>query len=119
VIPAAGGAVRTAYKDTSTQLTLAKLREFRKTGVDCIVVCCPFCQLQYDLGQLEVKPFLDEGEEPYKVPVVYVTQLVGLAMGLDPESLGMIRPTDLGNVSPVISVDPVLEKLGLKAKGEN
>jgi heterodisulfide reductase subunit B len=114
----AGGAVRTANKLTSTHLTLSKLREIRRVGADCIVVCCPFCQLQYDLGQLEVKAILEEGEEPYSIPVVYVTQLVGLAMGLDPMSLGMIRPTDLGNVSPFISVEKLLEKLGLKAKGD-
>ncbi|UYP45746.1 H(2):CoB-CoM heterodisulfide,ferredoxin reductase subunit B [Candidatus Lokiarchaeum ossiferum] len=107
----AGGAVRTANKSVSSHLTLEKLREIRKAGADCIVVCCPFCQLQYDLGQLEVANLMDEGEVPFQIPVIYITQLLGLAMGIEPERLGMIKPADMKGISPFTSQDPILEKV--------
>lgn len=106
----AGGAVRTIFKEESSKFTLTKLRSIRRSGADCIVVCCPFCQLQLDLGQLEVKPFMEEGEEPFAIPVLYITQLIGLAFGIDPKDLGMIKP-DLKGISPFISQDPILKKL--------
>jgi heterodisulfide reductase subunit B len=112
----AGGAVRTANKEVSSHLTLEKLREIRKVGADCIVVCCPFCQLQYDLGQIEVKDLLDEGEEPYRIPVLFISQLIGLAMELDPNELGLIKPEGFKGISPFVSVDPILAKLNLNKK---
>jgi len=107
----AGGSLRTGFKDSSLQYTLAKLRQIRKVGADCIVVCCPFCHLQFDLGQIEVSKLLDEGEEEYRIPVIFITQLMGLAMGLDPEDLGMIKPKELKGISPFVSFDPLLKKI--------
>ncbi len=107
----AGGAVRTAKKDVSSLLTLEKLREIRKVGADCIVVGCPFCQLQYDLGQKEIIDLLDDGEPPFEIPVVYITQLIGLAMDLNPKELGMVKPTEIKGISPFTSQKPILLKV--------
>jgi heterodisulfide reductase subunit B2 len=107
----AGGGVRTTFKNTSLNFTLTKLREIKKVGADCIVVCCPFCNLQFDLGQLEVKNLMAEGEEAFNIPVIFITQLMGLAMGMEYEDLGMIKPSELKGVSPFISVQPILDKV--------
>ncbi|MCP4761967.1 MAG: CoB--CoM heterodisulfide reductase subunit B [archaeon] len=107
----AGGGVRTGMKEISLKFTLDKLRQIRKAGADCIVTCCPFCHLQFDLGQIEVKDMLLDDEEPFSIPVLYVTQLLGLAMGLEPKDLGMIKPTDLKNITPFTSLEPILKKV--------
>ncbi|TFH31369.1 MAG: CoB--CoM heterodisulfide reductase subunit B, partial [Promethearchaeota archaeon] len=69
----AGGSLRTGDKPSSLQFTLEKLRNMRSAGVDCIVTCCPFCQLQFDLGQLEVANELNPDEKPFAIPVVYIS----------------------------------------------
>jgi heterodisulfide reductase subunit B len=108
----AGGGVRTGLKETSLQFTYQKLKEVRKSGADVILVCCPFCHLQYDLGQVEVnKTLLDEGEEPFNIPILYIAQLVGLAFGLEPKDLGMVKSKDLKGVTPFISLDSLMEKI--------
>ena len=72
--------------------TREKLENVRKVGADALIVCCPFCQLQFDLGQNEVnKVFADVIGEPFSIPIIYVTQLIGLAFGLDPVMLGLQR----------------------------
>lgn len=107
----AGGSLRTGAKDKSLKFTLTKLRSMRRAGVDCIVTCCPFCQLQFDLGQLELANELEPGEEPFNIPVLFISQLLGLAMGLSPQELGMIKPTDMKGISPFIAFDEILLKL--------
>jgi len=107
----AGGAVRSTQKDNSLKFTIEKLRNMRKAQADCIVVCCPFCQLQYDMGQMEIRPFLEEDEEPFRTPVLFITQLLGLAMGLTPQDLGMIKPENVDGLTPFVPLDNILEKI--------
>jgi len=111
----AGGAVRTAVKEVAADFTREKLINMRDAGVDIIVNCCPFCHLQLDLGQMEVNSiFKDEIGEPFKIPVIYITQLLGLSFGMDPNLLGLVKNHELTGVPPFISVDSFLKK----AKGQ-
>ncbi len=109
----AGGSVRSSQKETSLKYTLEKLRQIRKVHADCIVVSCPFCQLQFDQGQTEIGNMLEEDEEPFQIPIIYISQLIGLAMGFSPSDLGMIKPANLEGVTPFIPFDSLLQKLGL------
>ncbi len=103
----AGGALRTASKNVSIDITKQKLLNMREAGVDIIVDCCPFCHLQLDLGQMEVNgTFKDEIEEPFTFPVIYITQLLGLAMGMDPFKLGMLKSPKQPGTPPFIKVEP-------------
>ncbi|MFX1379759.1 MAG: CoB--CoM heterodisulfide reductase subunit B [Promethearchaeota archaeon] len=105
----AGGAVRTAVKEVAADFTREKLTNMRDAGVDIIVDICPFCHLQLDLGQFEVNNlFKNEIGEPFKIPVVYLTQLLGLVFGIDPNLLGLIKNHSLTGVPPFISIDPFL-----------
>lgn len=62
-----------------------KLRELKEIGADALVLCCPSCFLQFDNNQ-----FLMEKEgEKFGIPVIYFTELLGLALGYSPDELGM------------------------------
>ena len=71
-------------------------------GADLIVTSCPLCQFNLDDRQNVLKELYPEFK---KIPVVYLTQLLGLALGLDYESLEFERNA----VDPV----PVLKEKGL------
>lgn len=108
----AGGAVRTAVKEISADFTREKVTNMRDAGVDIIITCCPFCHLQLDLGQFEANGiYKDIIGEPLKIPVVYITQLLGVAMGMDPNRLGLVKNHDLAGVPPFISIEPFLTKV--------
>ncbi len=57
-----------------------------ENNADCIAVACPLCQSNLDLKQSEVSKQL--GYEIH-IPIVYFTQLIGLAMSLQPEAIGL------------------------------
>lgn len=82
----AGGGVRSALKKGSLGLAQHKLSMIDGVGVDCIVNACPFCHMQLDSGQDEIKQLT--GME-YNIPVLHYTQLLGLALGLTPQMLGL------------------------------
>jgi len=83
----AGGGVRSHVIELANSLTQDKCTNIATAGADCIVTGCPFCLLQFDNAQ---KSFATDG-----IPVMHVSQLQALAMGIDPISLGF----DTHNVS--------------------
>jgi heterodisulfide reductase subunit B len=56
----------------------------RDQGADCIMVACPLCQSNLDLNQASVNK---KYNEKYNIPVFYFTQLLGLALGIEPKKL--------------------------------
>jgi len=63
-------------------ITKDKLENIKKTEANCILNVCPFCHLQYDRGQKD----LGEG---YNLPVLHLSQLYGMAMGIEKDKLGL------------------------------
>ncbi len=109
----AGGGVRGAFKELSLDYTREKLENISNSEAEVIITCCPFCHLQLDLGQLEVNNlFKDKISKQFKIPVMYFTQLLGLALGLSKEELGLVRSPDLKGVPPFTPLKPVLKKIG-------
>jgi heterodisulfide reductase subunit B len=84
------------------QLSNAILESAKAAGADCIMVGCPLCHGNLDIRQKEIEGVYNA---QYGMPVFYLTQLVGLSMGLSAEKLGM----DALIVSPV----PLLREKGL------
>lgn len=58
----------------------------RRAGADCIAVACPLCQVNLDLRQADAVKA--HGDLP-QTPVLYITQLLGLALGLTNKELGI------------------------------
>ncbi|MHC1576185.1 MAG: CoB--CoM heterodisulfide reductase subunit B [Methanosarcinaceae archaeon] len=82
----AGGGVRSALLDTSLSMTEHKLSNIKAAGVDCIVDACPFCHLQFDAGQVDIRKRI---EQDYNIPVLHYMQLLGLALGFTVRELGI------------------------------
>jgi succinate dehydrogenase / fumarate reductase, cytochrome b subunit len=73
-----------------------------EAGADCLVTPCPLCHLNLDSRQPEIEQVIGH---KLGLPILHMPQLVGLALGLPPQALGLERH--------VVSTQPVLEKLGL------
>jgi len=58
------------------------VREAKEVGAEAIIVVCPLCHLNLDSRQ-------PEGED--KIPVIYLTQALGLSFGLEPRELGLSK----------------------------
>jgi succinate dehydrogenase / fumarate reductase cytochrome b subunit len=69
-------------------------------GADCLVTPCPLCHLNLDSRQPEVEKVIGR---PLGLPVLHLPQLVALALGIDPQQLGLDHH--------VVSTKSVLEKI--------
>ena len=72
-----GGAFSVSRTASVVRLGRAIIEDARAHGAEAIVVACPLCHSNLDLRQ---KAMMERGEEP--MPVLFVTQVVGLALGL-------------------------------------
>ncbi len=103
----AGGGLRSRDIDVTLSFTREKLQNMKEAGVDAIVNVCPFCHLQFDVGQTEV---IKKYGENWDIPVFHLAQLYGLAMGVSKEELTVDAHQ--------ISTDPALAKLDEITGGE-
>jgi heterodisulfide reductase subunit B len=81
-----GGAFSVSRTTSVVRLGRAIIDDARRHGAEAIVVACPLCHSNLDLRQ---KAMMERGEEP--MPVLFVTQVVGLALGLPAAELGLDR----------------------------
>lgn len=95
-----GGSFSVCRTGSVVRLGRAILADARRAGADAIVVACPMCHSNLDFRQSAIE---ENGNAP--LPVLYVTELVGLALGLAPEALGLGRH--------FVSAGPLLASLPL------
>jgi heterodisulfide reductase subunit B len=91
-----GGGLSLSRTDVVVKLADKIVGMAADCGADCIAVSCPMCQVNLDLRQLDIKKQLGKS---YDMPVIYITQLLGLCLGIDAEKLGfeklMIPPNSV------------------------
>ncbi|HNW60217.1 MAG TPA: CoB--CoM heterodisulfide reductase iron-sulfur subunit B family protein [bacterium] len=74
-------------------------------GAEAIIVACPMCHSNLDMRRSAINK---AAGKTYDIPVLYITQAIGLALGLPPKKLGLHRhivPVRL----PERAATPVLE----------
>ncbi len=81
-----GGGLALGRADIVRRLVGDILDNAALSGAECFVVACPLCQGNLDWRQSEAAA--ERGTE-YNLPVYYFTQLVGLAVGVPPQKLGI------------------------------
>ncbi len=75
------GPVMGVRENVTWSVGLDKVKTVKQYG-DALVTACPFCYLTYERCQLMQ-------EESPNLPVLHIPQLLGLAMGLDTDELGI------------------------------
>ncbi len=76
-------------------------------NADMLVTLCPMCQLNVDAYQAETNRFFNTD---YEMPILYFTQLMGLAFGLDPKELGIGKE--------FVDPRPALAKIGVEVEDD-
>jgi heterodisulfide reductase subunit B len=97
-----GAALAFTNADVVLKLSGDILEDAKASGADLIQVACPLCQSNLDLRQRNIEKYTGIDLE---VPVLYFTQILGLAFGYSAGSLGLGKHI----ISPV----PVLKKRGI------
>ncbi len=97
------GVLSNTYIDNNAavQTTVRKLDSLNESKADAVVVTCPYCLMNLDRMQYQLSKSMDKG---YNMPVVNIAQIVGLALGIDPQCLGFD--------AHVIDVGKLLRKVG-------
>ncbi|MBF0298752.1 MAG: CoB--CoM heterodisulfide reductase iron-sulfur subunit B family protein [Oligoflexia bacterium] len=106
-----GASLTLSRAEIVADLSKKVLVEARDAGADLIVVACPLCQANLDMRQLDLQ---SDNLIDFEMPIIYFTQLMGLAFGIDENKLGFNRH--------MIKVLPALKgKIGVgvgEGKGE-
>jgi heterodisulfide reductase subunit B len=81
-----GGSLIISEEDASLELIKKLLESAVSNGAEVMVTGCPLCQLNVDAYQALVNR---KYKTDYKLPVLFFTQLMGIAYGLDEKELGL------------------------------
>ena len=81
-----GAALSITRSDVVARLAHRLISMAREAGADCIVAACPLCQANLDLRQADASKA--HGPLP-ATPIMYMTQVLGLALGLSDRELGL------------------------------
>jgi len=81
-----GGHMTQISAETAYELQRRLLHNAAEYQADLIVTICPMCQLNLDAYQGQVNRHFGTN---YNLPILYFTQMMGLAMGMDHKTLGI------------------------------
>jgi heterodisulfide reductase subunit B2 len=81
-----GGSLSLSVLDIALDLSHKILRNAIECGADMIVTACPLCHVNLDARQKQINA---EFGGTFDIPIVYFTQLMGVAYGLHAKPLGM------------------------------
>jgi len=87
--------------EVALELVNKLLRNAQENGAQCLVTPCPLCQINLDVYQSQVNSHF---KTRYNLPVLFVTQLIGVALGIKPDALALSRNI----VSPMRVLAPYL-----------
>lgn len=81
-----GAALATSRPDVGNKMIYEVLKNAKESGADCIVTACPLCMMNLDMRQSMVEKAFGE---KINLPIYYVTELVAIAAGETPKSVGV------------------------------
>ena len=91
-----------AREDTALDELVQPIEQAMEAGADAMVTPCPLCHLSLDAWQSKLKK---QTGRDFKMPILHLSQLVGVAAGLTDSELKFKRH--------VVSVGPVTERLSV------
>lgn len=81
-----GGMLMTTSPNVALKLNKELLECAIENGADCIVTTCPLCQINLECYQEQINA---RYQTRFRVPILFFTQLLGWALGCDPDALGI------------------------------
>jgi len=91
-----GSTIAALDDKVSLSLVREKLLHVKEAGADALITICPACHMMYEANQIRAEKMFGE---KYGIPVLHYTQLLGLAMGMQPGELGFdelrVKPTKI------------------------
>ncbi len=73
-------------EEPAMQILSNKLISAMNAGAEAIIVNCPACYQQFDNNQKKAEKI---GDNTFGIPVLYITELLALAFGENPDDLGL------------------------------
>lgn len=73
-----GGALNLVNPGISMRIVQKKIMNIAKTDANCIVVVCPYCYLQFEMGQLQLK----KQNIDISIPILHLSELIALALNI-------------------------------------
>ena len=104
-----GGNLLMSKQDYAFILTKKLFDEAKSAGANCVVVACPMCHMLLDGQQKMIEK---AHNTVIDMPVLYFTQLIGLAMGLSEKELEL----DKNMVSPAKTIGSIGKVTKAEAK---
>lgn len=83
-----GGSLMGTREEVALRLCRNLLLCAQQDKADCIAVTCPLCQINLDAYQTRINRTY---KTDFHLPILYFTQLMGIAFGLKPEKIGLQR----------------------------
>ena len=83
-----GAGMTMANEDTVLELSHRILTDAQEHGANCLVTACPMCHVNLDMKQRDIERRYGAR---HNLTVYYLSDLVGLALGIAPENLGINR----------------------------
>jgi heterodisulfide reductase subunit B len=83
-----GGGFSVSRTDLVAKLSGNILKDAADRGAEALIVACPMCQSNLDMRRGAINKTLDA---PIDIPVIYITQAIGLALGIGAKELGLKR----------------------------
>jgi heterodisulfide reductase subunit B len=74
-----GAILSLTHKNVVFKLSKIILDAALEAGANSIIVCCPLCQQNLDMRQSQINKHY---KTSYRIPVYYISQILGLSMGL-------------------------------------
>ena len=81
-----GAALVTSRPDVGNRMLYRVLKDAKDSGAECLVTACPLCMLNLDMRQAAVEK---QFKEKFDLPVYYVTELLAIACGDAPKTVGI------------------------------
>lgn len=81
-----GGSLIISEEDVAFDLIRKLLDSASRGGAECIITVCPLCQTNLDAYQSRVN---QKFKTSFNLPVLFFTQLMGIAFGLEEKDLGL------------------------------
>jgi heterodisulfide reductase subunit B len=109
-----GGGLSVSRKEDAYASSRRILRSARDAGAEAIVVNCPYCYSQFHRDQPAINERFHDGLD---IPIMYITQMMGVAMDLPLKEMGLDDPLNESNgaemslTEGIVSRDAVNDQL--------